>query len=197
MCYSAPVSLNTFIFSLITSSYIFYRNKTNDRPLAVWLFITSLMQLFEFFMWTDYNNSKGWNNISTKLSFIFLVSQPLVLSIGLYLYGSYYKNNIINIIIIILSILLLIRLILVTKYVITNQDTWVSQAGPNCHLIWYYSKNENYSKLPWYCKYEKILFLIPLMFFLLLIRPYPLNIIYFLLGSVSLLLLRIKYTEEF
>ena len=46
-------------------------------------------------------------------------------------------------------------------------------------------------------KYEKILFLIPLMFFLLLIRPYPLNIIYFLLGSVSLLLLRIKYPEEF
>jgi hypothetical protein len=53
MCWNAPVSLASFIISLILCAYIWQRNLQNDKALAIFIVWFSLMQLFEFFMWRD------------------------------------------------------------------------------------------------------------------------------------------------
>ena len=86
MCWNADISLNTFIFGIVSLVFIFitntftkYKTPTFDRPL-MYLFFGSLisMQLFEFFVWRNLKNNK-LNMILSKVKSIFVTAQPLIL----------------------------------------------------------------------------------------------------------------------
>ena len=85
MCWNAPVSLTTFITSVVMCAYLWSRdnNNNNDKALAIFIFCFSLMQLFEFFMWL---NMKEHTFVS-KLSLIFNLLQPFALAASLYYYS--------------------------------------------------------------------------------------------------------------
>lgn len=199
MCINAEVSLATFISSSTMASYLWYRNeiKTNDRPIAIWLFVIALMQLFEFIMWTNMKS----HSTTSKLSLIFVLLQPLSLAIALYLYNSYnelmYKGIPIGkyllwIIIIIsgIKVLYTIHYVFIEK---ANEE-WKSEIGPNCHLVWDFVKNKN--KLPFIVIPAKLYF-IPLFISTLLIKPiFPLGIIYNIFGIITFILSRYLYGME-
>ena len=65
-------------------AYLWYRNEINDRALSLWIFSFALMQLFEFFMWSNMKN----HSFVSKISLIFILLQPLVLSGALLKYGT-------------------------------------------------------------------------------------------------------------
>ena len=117
MCWNAEVSLITFITSLCMCIYLWYRNLQNDRPISLWIFTFSLMQLFEFFMWLDINNTKGWNNLATKISLPFILLQPFVLSIAIWYYKIHYNNEYIKLLLYLLIAISGIRALLSFIYI--------------------------------------------------------------------------------
>jgi hypothetical protein len=155
------------------------------------------MQFFEFFMWIDYDNKKGWNSLATKISLISVIIQPLVLAIGLYFYGDYYCNKFTKLILQIIIIVLSIKVIATTIFVYTTRkDTWLSQKGENCHLIWHYNNPKNNDEIPHYTMVDPLTFFTPLALITLMIKPYPWNLIYFFIGALSLYIIFIMYKPE-
>ena len=75
MCINANASLSTFIFSIIGSIIlIFFGNKKyhKENLLTGLLFIyVAFMQIFEYFMWIDLDDKKGYNKIATILAPLF------------------------------------------------------------------------------------------------------------------------------
>lgn len=126
--------------------YLWYRNLQNDRPIALWIFTFSLMQLFEVFMWLDITNKKGWNNLATKLSLPFILLQPFVLGLAILFYNNHYKNTYVKWFLYIITTITGLRALLAFIYIFIDNKQWLSIQGPNCHLIWYFIKNMH--KLP-------------------------------------------------
>jgi len=85
MCISAKASIFTFIFSIISSIIlIFYGNKKFKKEnliVGLLMIYVAFMQIFEYFMWIDLNNKKGYNKISSQLAALFNFTQPLVIYI--------------------------------------------------------------------------------------------------------------------
>jgi hypothetical protein len=150
------------------------------------------MQLFEFFMWRD---MKG-HTVSSKLSLIFILLQPLVLAAGLYYYnGSLYKyweKWILGIIILISAIKGLSATIY--AFLIDTQREWLSVKGPNCHLIWWFFKNFN--SLPRVITGDAVYFFI-LFLALLMIKPLSNGLLYSGFALLTLFLTRTFYPTEF
>jgi hypothetical protein len=192
MCWSAPVSLATFITSLVMCVYIWKRNYKNDKALAIFIVWFSFMQLFEFFMWRD---MKG-HTLSSKLSLIFILLQPLVLAAGLYYYtGSLYKyweKWILGIIILISAIKALSAAIY--AFIINTEQKWLSVKGPNCHLIWWFFKNFN--NLPRVITGDAVYFFL-LFLALVMIKPLSDGLFYSGLALLTLFLTRTFYPKEF
>jgi len=197
MCHSAPISLVTFLFSTTISIYLWKRNLINDRVLATWVFVVSLIQLCEFFMWSDYDNKKGWNNLATKISLIVIIIQPLVLGAGVYFYGDYYKSMVADIILKATIIILTIKVIAATLFVYSrSNEKWLSKKGKNCHLIWHYNNPKKNKHLPFYKRIDTLSFFTPLALITLMLKPYPWNLIYFTLGALSLYIIFIMLNPE-
>ena len=87
MCYNKSVSLLTFSVMAISTACLIYRNYPNDRWFALFFIFAGIMQLFEYFMWSD--QSCGLvNHLATMGAFILLLMQPVVLLIGAYYFGT-------------------------------------------------------------------------------------------------------------
>lgn len=203
MCWSADVSFITFITSAALCAYLWYRNNENDRPLALWIFVFSLMQLFETFMWLDMDN----HSLISKLSLVFILAQPVVLGIALLMMGKIQGDigtelsasftspasnttNILGIttwIRLFLFILIgigLIKVIYTTYWLLTNEKNkkWLSIKGDNCHLIWYFTRNSE--ELPYLARINESYYL-PLLLTCLAIAPGYKGLIYAGFGVLS------------
>lgn len=83
MCWNQAVSLNTFLFSSFVLGMVIYNNSYTQYKIEVlnniwvYLFIFSVisMQLAEFFIWRNINNS-FYNRVFTWVADILLVLQP-------------------------------------------------------------------------------------------------------------------------
>ena len=83
MCWNSEVSLNTFIFSMFVLLLIMYNNAYTKYKIPgfenIWLYIfllsAYLMQLIEYFLWTNIKNK--YNNLFTKAVVILLFCQPI------------------------------------------------------------------------------------------------------------------------
>ena len=86
MCFNKETSINTFFVTLVCSVYLFKRNYENDRCMAFFFMVVSLMQLAEYFMWKDLKCG-NMNRYATKLAFIVLVLEPLIALVGCYYFS--------------------------------------------------------------------------------------------------------------
>lgn len=87
MCYNKETSLQTFSVALFSSIFLFIRNYDNDRLLATFFIIVSLMQLAEYFMWVDQKCGK-LNHYATKTAMVLILLQPLSFLLATYFYGN-------------------------------------------------------------------------------------------------------------
>ena len=197
MCWNAPVSIGSFVTCILLCAYLWSRNYHNDRPLAIWISWFSLMQLFEFFMWKDMKK----HTTVAKLSLVAILSQPFVLASVLYYYYYYNTNSIDNTNSIVRKLILLciifisfIKSTAAGLYAFTETKyKWLSEKGPNCHLIWWYIKN--YKLLPSLARIDYVN-LITLIIATLMIKPLNHAIVYTSIGLISYIVSRIFYPLE-
>ena len=77
MCVTEEVSISVFTICTIACIYLYKRNNPNDRWIAILFGYIGLIQLLEYFMWKD-QECKGLNQTATKISFYFVLLQPIV-----------------------------------------------------------------------------------------------------------------------
>ena len=193
MCWNAPVSLATFISSIIMCFYLWVRNLHNDRILSIWIFWFALMQLIEFFMWRDMKN----HSLVSKLAFINILLQPFILSALLIFFYRKEKlhTKLEKIILFGIMAISLIKSLVGTFYAfITHKNNnWLSVKGPNCHLIWWFINNDK--KIPSIASIDSF-YIIPLLIAGALIKPFNQGLIYFLVAFISFILIKIFYVKE-
>jgi hypothetical protein len=86
MCWNKDISLNTFLFGILSLLFIYYTNtyskykSTTFKNPLVYLFLLSVtsMQLIEYFLWKNINN-KSKNEFYSKIASVIIVIQILIL----------------------------------------------------------------------------------------------------------------------
>jgi len=129
MCINPQSSLNSFIFSICCSGFLFFRNKPFDIGNAAFIISFTTIQLLEYFIWKsiDSNNLED-NSYYTRLVPIVLFAQPLIQTYFSYTYTKSYN--------LLIFIYIFMGILLYTIYTINNFN-YKSVKGPNKHLIWY------------------------------------------------------------
>ena len=87
MCYSAKVSLSTFIFVSILCIVLWYRNKSTDRPISLILFVVALMQLVEYGIW-EHLECDTINKVLSSFIPILLFLQPILINFIVWWFGA-------------------------------------------------------------------------------------------------------------
>jgi len=77
MCITKEVSISTFLICTISCIYLYQRNNTNDRWVALLFGYIGIMQFLEYLMWCD-QECKGINQKTTIIAFYIILLQPLV-----------------------------------------------------------------------------------------------------------------------
>ena len=80
MCYSAEVSIQTFLFVSIICGFLWYRNTGSDRPIALILFVVVLMQLLEYGLWENLDCGFINKNLTSMIP-ILLFLQPILINL--------------------------------------------------------------------------------------------------------------------
>lgn len=88
MCWNKQVSIVTFILAIIGSIYLYKRNRPNDRWIAIFAATIAMIQLAEFFMWSDLACG-SINKYASMFALLILALEPLMNMIG----GIYFSNN--------------------------------------------------------------------------------------------------------
>jgi hypothetical protein len=79
MCYSAEVSIQTFLFVSVVCGFLWYRNKGSDRPISLILLVVVLMQLVEYGLWENLDCGTINKTLSSFIP-ILLFLQPLLIN---------------------------------------------------------------------------------------------------------------------
>jgi len=69
MCFSPTASMLALTTSNIIALYLYNRNKLYDRWVASFIFVFSLVQLGEFFLWTSQRSNDGNPATATNFSY--------------------------------------------------------------------------------------------------------------------------------
>jgi hypothetical protein len=126
MCWNSTVSLNTFIFGVISMIIIMAINQIEYKYLLLPFVVTS-MQLLEYFAWENINNKQTIALLSLfGLSLILL--QLLIINITIL------KGNEL----IIVLILLLLGSLAILLYDVNNNKLRMEK-GINGHLVWHWA----------------------------------------------------------
>jgi len=123
MCWNAEVSLNTFIFGVISAIIVLLLDQ-NHLPMVILLLSITFMQLVEYFAWRNINNKEAIKLIS--LSGMCLILLQIIIINIIYLQGN--ERIIILILILLLSLVVLV-------YDINNNKLSMEKAV-NGHLTW-------------------------------------------------------------
>jgi len=147
MCYSKNLSLLSFLFGIFSSILLIkFGNKESlntNYAIGFFFIFVSVMQLIEYFIWSDINCKSGLNKFGAYLGPLFNHFQPVIL---LLLASIYLKNS--NIIplnyIIFINILYVIYVLY--KYYIYIFDTKNLCIGLNNekHINWKWKTNFTY-----------------------------------------------------
>ncbi len=151
MCWSKRVSMITFIVAILGSIYLYKRNRPNDRWVAVFAATIGMIQLAEFFMWSDLGCGSV-NKYASMFALFILALEPLMSMIG----GLYFSDTSRKAILrIMLFIYVLFIVYVFFAYVYRKQITW---CGTNtcgdisneitgffnpkaCNLRWFFMDN--------------------------------------------------------
>ena len=133
MCWSANVSILSFLIGMTVSYTLIKRNKPYDKTLAIFISFYSFIQLCEFLMWKSlegekygFSSPEELNLFATKLAYINLYSHAFAMGYGIYLETG--KTNPMRIGL----ILFLIGMVTMPKIDKISKPTPKS----NGHLVW-------------------------------------------------------------
>jgi len=126
MCWNAEVSLNSFIFGIISMTIVLILNKINYINVLFALTI-SLIQLMEYYMWNNINN-KAVIYILSIIGYFILLAQIILLNYGCL---NDKDRTVALIIIAFFAIYLFIY-----NY---NNDKFKMEKGENKHLVWHWA----------------------------------------------------------
>ena len=97
MCYNKEISITTFAISLGVIALLLNRDKPNDRFVSLYIFITSIMQLVEYFIWTNIEiGNRRLNILYTLFANIIILIQPIVIVAGLYFLANTHHISVNN-----------------------------------------------------------------------------------------------------
>ena len=127
MCWNAEVSLNTFIYAIISFFIVLIFNKIQIINVFLALSI-SLMQLYEYFVWKNIHNE--------KIIYYLSIFGPslILLQLLLIAYGNL-KNK--TELIITISLIFIVGIICMIYNYFNNK--FDMKVGENGHLIWYWA----------------------------------------------------------
>ena len=123
MCWNAEVSLNTFIFGMISMIIVIIFNKISYKIILFTLTL-SLIQLLEYYTWKNIDNIDIIYNLSI-IGYLIISIQLIILNYG-------FLNNKDKLVALIILIILLIY-IFIYNY---QNNKFNMEIGENKHLIW-------------------------------------------------------------
>ena len=123
MCWNAEVSLNTFIFGVISMIIVIIFNKISYKIILFTLTL-SLIQLLEYYSWKNIDNIDIIYNLSI-IGYLIISIQLIILNYG-------FLNNKDKLVALIILIILLIY-IFIYNY---QNNKFNMEIGENKHLIW-------------------------------------------------------------
>lgn len=88
MCWNRQVSMATFIVAMVGAIYLYKRNGQNDRWIAVFAATIGMIQLAEFFMWSD-QTCGSINKYASIFALLILAMEPMMAMLG----GIFYSNT--------------------------------------------------------------------------------------------------------
>jgi hypothetical protein len=187
MCWNKEVSLATFVLAIVGVIYLYRRNGPNDRWVAVFAAVIAMIQLAEFFMWSDLACG-NMNKYASMFALLVLALEPFMNMIG----GIYFSNTSYKHILkyMLVAYIIFIAFIYFTQVHGKNID-WcgTSTCDPNamqsngflnnksCNLQWFFTKQFN-SKMG-------IIWVLFLMLPFLTMTPMIQGIILLTLGFIS------------
>ena len=147
MCYSKNLSLTSFIFG-ITSSFLLinYGNKKNLKSnlvIGYFFMFVSVMQLIEYYIWTDLKCKTGYNKFSAYIGPLFNHLQPIVLLLITRRYlqsNNCISDNIITVLNLAYFMYILHKYI---KY-INDKNNLCIQLNSERHINWTWKKDFHY-----------------------------------------------------
>lgn len=97
MCYNKEISITTFAISLGVIALLLNRDKPNDRFVSLYIFIASIMQLVEYFIWTNIGiGNRRLNILYTLFANIIILIQPIAIVAGLYFLANTHHISVNN-----------------------------------------------------------------------------------------------------
>ena len=92
MCHDAKTSIGTFLFVGCISLFLWFRNKSVDRAIALIFLVISSMQLLEFVIWTHLGPTPE-NKLASALIPILIYAQPLFTALIMWAFNAGYYTN--------------------------------------------------------------------------------------------------------
>ena len=132
MCWSAEISLHTFIFGVISAIIVYSLNVVSVYTIFIFLLFTSI-QLLEYFTWT-YIDNKKINEILSYIGAFLIIIQMIMVN---YLLPNKKESRILLIAYSIFLILFILIELKNIKFKMTR--------GENGHLVWHWMD----IPLPW------------------------------------------------
>lgn len=133
MCYSAQVSIDTFLLTLF-ASYFLFREKHSAWSLAFWFSFT-LVQLMEFFLWT-YLRHPEYNKFFSLMVMFLICSQP---------FFAIMKSSLSNK----AWFIGLYSLVVVSIVTSTPLQRIKTSVAPNKHLLWEWAQFPSWIVFLW------------------------------------------------
>ncbi len=144
MCYSKELSLISFLVGIITSILLIKfgdsRYSDTNKVLQYFIIYISLVQLHEYFIWSDENCTSGLNKISSITLPVIVKLQPVILG---FLLNYYVKSD--NIIsdsaLSIINIVYTINALYSISNYLNNQQSICTYKNKFGHLKWNWISN--------------------------------------------------------
>ena len=145
MCYSKESSLAFFIIGIITSFSLIQLGdndfKNYNYTLGIFFIFISLVQLMEYFMWSDVNCNNNLNKIATSIGPLLIYLQPILIFILSNVFITNITNN--SSLIIILNILYL-TYVLYHYYNFMGENDLCTKVNEKGNLNWEWKENFQY-----------------------------------------------------
>lgn len=135
------------------------------------------------------------HTLVSKLAYITILLQPFVLSAGLFMYASKKDSLWRSYLLCGIMFISLLQAFSASYYAfVTNRSSkWLSQKGPHCHLVWWFSRNKHL--LPVIAQVDVIYFM-SIILAVLLIKPLQHALIYTFITLSSYAITSLYYPTE-
>ena len=144
MCYSYEASINAFIVDLIIIIIILHRNNQHDKFMSLFIASYAFVQLGEGLIWKYYYTNNKLKDLGLFIITICVALQPVIQSIGGYLFSDYQNIYLMSIIFGLFGLFLIDHDKIKEKLTIgkTKHLSWEVYYNPklyeNLHFVYYF-----------------------------------------------------------